>query len=258
VTQILPGGASPLGYSSFFGGSKDENALASAAFGAIALDPSNNIWIAGSTVSKDLPVTSGAVESAYGGGSYDGFVAELAPTFSITATTPLAVNPGANAISAINVFSVLGYNQSVNLSCAVSGGGSPAPKCSASSFSKQSVTPTASGVSSTLTVTTSGPTGALYRPSGIVYAMASPLLALPIAGVWLGRSGHRRGKLACFLMMLPLLASLLVLPSCSSSTGGTSVTGCTGCTPAGNYTVTVTGTDSNNLSNSVQFTLHVN
>jgi hypothetical protein len=49
VTQILPGGASPLGYSSFFGGSKDENALASAAFGAIALDPSNNIWIAGST-----------------------------------------------------------------------------------------------------------------------------------------------------------------------------------------------------------------
>src|SRR5271166_1839163 len=45
--------------------------------GGVALDPSGNIWVAGSTTSNDLPVTGNAIQSSFQGGSNDAFITEL-------------------------------------------------------------------------------------------------------------------------------------------------------------------------------------
>jgi hypothetical protein len=71
--------------------------------------------------------------------------------------------------------------------------------------------------------------------------------------------GTRSKKLLGFLLLGLVMAALFFLPACggSSNNGGG---GCSGCTPAGNYTVTVTGTDSVNpaLTHAVDLTLTVN
>ncbi|MGA7382586.1 MAG: choice-of-anchor D domain-containing protein [Terriglobales bacterium] len=48
--------------------------------GGVALDPSGNIWVAGSTTSNDLPVTGNAIQSSFQGGSNDAFITELNAT----------------------------------------------------------------------------------------------------------------------------------------------------------------------------------
>lgn len=69
VTEIAAGGAT-LTYSTYLGGSSANLAT------AIALDTSNNAYVAGLTESTDFPVTSGVVQSA-AGGDQDGFVTEV-------------------------------------------------------------------------------------------------------------------------------------------------------------------------------------
>ncbi len=69
-------GSSSLLYFTYLGGS-----LADSAAG-IALDPSENVYITGSTVSSSaalvpFPITVGAFQPAYGGGNADAFVAEM-------------------------------------------------------------------------------------------------------------------------------------------------------------------------------------
>lgn len=263
VTEFLIGGAQ-LGFSTYLGGSGNENAQASGAYGSIALDSSNNMWVAGSTNSTNFPTAGTPAESAYGGGPYDGFIAEYStatlPAFSVTATTPSAVNPGSSATSTVTLTSIDSYSGSVTLSCAVAGGGSPAPSCSASNaFSTNPVTPTASGAAATLTITTTGSTAAMYRRSSVFYAMWLPIVGLSLVGVRFSGKDSRKKKLLGFLMLGIVMAMLFFLPACggSSSSGGGGG-GCSGCTPAGNYTVTITGTDTNNVAHSTSVTLTVN
>jgi len=64
-------GAASLVYFTYLGGTGAE-----AGYG-IALDPSDNVYVTGSTVSSDFPVTSGVFQSKYAGGDADAFVAEL-------------------------------------------------------------------------------------------------------------------------------------------------------------------------------------
>jgi Beta-propeller repeat/Abnormal spindle-like microcephaly-assoc'd, ASPM-SPD-2-Hydin len=47
---------------------------------AIAVDPSGNVYVTGTTNSTDFPVTTAVFQSAYGGGNADAFVTELDPT----------------------------------------------------------------------------------------------------------------------------------------------------------------------------------
>jgi hypothetical protein len=266
VTQVLSGGAS-LGFSTYLGGSGSENANASGSVGVITLDSSNNMWVGGSTNSAtansttNFPVTSNALEGTYGGNPYDGFVAEIStatsPRFNIAATTPSAVTPGSSGSSTVTLTSLFGYSQSVTLSCSVTGSGSPPPACSASSFSPDQVTPTSSGANSTLTITTTGSSAALYRKSNFVYAMWLPIVGISLIGMRLTSKDSRKRKLLSFLLLGVVMAMLFFLPACgggSSSGGG----GGGGGTPAGSYTVTVTGTDANNLTASTTITLTVN
>lgn len=75
ITELDPTGAKLI-FSTLFGGSGAESTQNS---GGIALDSSGNVFIATDTTSADLPVTSGAFQSTYGGGISDGFLAIFTP-----------------------------------------------------------------------------------------------------------------------------------------------------------------------------------
>ncbi len=110
---------------------------------------------------------------------------------------------------------------------------------------------TSAGASATLTFTTVGTARAMSRhSSGILYAVWLPLPALALIGLGIGSGPSRRKKLWGCLLLWCLLATLIVLPACGTSgnagTGGTPSAG----TPAGTYTITITGKDANNLTQS--------
>jgi len=86
VSEIDQKTGAMLVLSTLFGGSGAE---ATQGAGGIAVDGSGDIFIASDTTSTDLPVTSGAFRSSYGGGVSDGFLAEFAP--GSTATSPPTV-----------------------------------------------------------------------------------------------------------------------------------------------------------------------
>src|SRR5437899_991720 len=75
VTKVNPTG-SGLVYSTYLGGIGDDNCL------GIAGDGSGNAYVTGLTRSTDFPVTRGAFQTSYGGGTDDVFVTKLNSTGS--------------------------------------------------------------------------------------------------------------------------------------------------------------------------------
>ena len=72
VSKLNPRGSS-LVYSTYLGGSKGDYAY------GIGVDPSGNVYVAGSTPSSNFPTTPGAFQTTFGGGVWDAFVTELNP-----------------------------------------------------------------------------------------------------------------------------------------------------------------------------------
>jgi len=70
-------GTVSLLYFRYFGGS------AADAGNGIAVDPSGNAYVTGSTVSADFPTTAAAFQAKYGGGNADAFATKLDPTGAI-------------------------------------------------------------------------------------------------------------------------------------------------------------------------------
>jgi len=93
VSEIAPGG-STLEFSTLFGGSESESQSST---GGIAVDAAGNIYIAGDTSSTDLPVTTGAYQTTFGGTVSDGFLAIFTPGAapSLTYCTYLGTNSSA-------------------------------------------------------------------------------------------------------------------------------------------------------------------
>jgi hypothetical protein len=243
ITEVNTTGTG-LVYSSYLGGNGDEDYDATTASffgGGIAVDPSGFAFLTGSTTSSSGLALAPTIQASYGGGPFDAFFAVVnsaaSVDFTITASPDLgAVNPGSSATSTITVTGENGYNKTVNLSCAVSGSGTPAPTCS---FSANSVV--GSGTS-TLTVSTTAPHAALFHRSNIFYAMFLPLSGLALIGTGFGCANSRHRKVLGFLMLYAILAALLLLPACGGGGGGTHPPPHGG-TPAGTYTIMVTGTD---------------
>ena len=257
-------------FSTYLGGSLNENTNSSgaelAAIGAIAVDPTGaNVYVTGNTLSTDFPTQAPEQKSLAGG--IDAFVVKYAfptaPDFAISATAPAAVAQGGSGTSTITLTAVNGYSSAVNLGCSVTGTGSPAPACSATSFSTNPVTPSGAGTTSTLTITTTGASASIVHPSKFFYAMWLPIAGMSLIGVGFRSAGSRRKKLLGFLMVAMVMAALFLMPACggsSNNSGGGGGGGCTGCTPAGSYTVTITGTgtDAGATTHSTTVTLTVN
>jgi uncharacterized protein (TIGR03437 family) len=74
VSKLNPAGTA-LQYSSYLGGAQDEDATIG--IPDIAVDAAGSAYVTGGTASRNFPVTSGAWQTAYGGGLMDGFVAKF-------------------------------------------------------------------------------------------------------------------------------------------------------------------------------------
>lgn len=74
VTKLNAAGSTLL-YSTFVGGTGDDRAT------SIGINSAGNVYLCGITTSVDMPTTSGSFDQTSNGG-WDGFVAQLSPTFS--------------------------------------------------------------------------------------------------------------------------------------------------------------------------------
>jgi len=159
------------------------------------------------------------------------------PDFTIAASalSPASIAAGGSATSTITIAPVNGFNGTVNLSCNVTPVVTRPPTCSLNPSSVAN----GSGPS-TVTVSTTAPTTGSLAPQSrnIFYAML-----LPIAGLALLGKGFTSRKKEFWGLLLGclLFLGLIFLAACggsSSSSGGGGHPG----TPAGTYTITVTGT----------------
>jgi len=155
------------------------------------------------------------------------------PAFTLT---PVTVSPGSSASSTLELIAVSGFTDTVTFACSVSPKPMLAPKCLVSPASATPGTPV------TVMVTTTGPSarvsGSSHSGTALCFAVWLPLLGLVGMGK---RFGSRQRKVNAMLLGCVLLAGVVVQVACggSSSSGG----GSSG-TPAGAYTITVTGTSS--------------
>lgn len=169
-------------------------------------------------------------------------VVQLPLDFAISASalSPASVSAGGSATSTITIGPSGGFSQSVTLSCSgITLNGWPANSAPPSCAFNPSTISKGSGTS-TLTVSTMGGNASLAAPwlrrSGLFYA-----LWLPVAGMaLLGGFGSRRKKVG-FLLVLLALSGLMFLAACGGG-GGNNRGGGGGGTPAGTYTMKITGT----------------
>jgi hypothetical protein len=271
VSEISASGTALL-FSTYLGGSLNENTNVPganlAAIGSIAVDSAGaNIYVAGNTASVNFPTV--AAEQVANGGGNDVFVARYAqsPTASFTVTngalSATSGAPGVSPTATITVGSVNGFNSAVTLACSVSPVVTTGPTC-AFSNPGGSVTPAANGTATaTLTVSTTAAAALLERPSkgrapGVLYAMLLPVFGITLLGAGLGSAGTRRRKVFGLLMLGMVVGCLFLMPACSSNSNNGGGGGNTG-TPAGSYTITVTGSSGGTVvTGSPALTLTVN
>jgi hypothetical protein len=198
-------------------------------------------------------------DNAYNGSQKVGISGTaVVPGFAISAAapSPASVSAGGSATSTVTITSVGGFNQSVTLACAsITLNGSPAttapPTCK---FSPSSVS-NASGTS-TLTISTTGPSASLApvskRSRGPYYAMWLPILGLALMG---SGFGSRKKKVLGIVLACLMISGLLFLVACGGGNGGGGGGGTVG-TPAGTYTISISGAAGSTL-NSAKITLTV-
>jgi len=167
-------------------------------------------------------------------------------SYSLAAGTATqgTISPGGSSQATVTVTSANGYTGSVTLSCAIAPVVTPAPTCSFGSTSP--VTVSSSGGSATVTFTTVGSSAELLRRGSAFYALLLPIPGLALVGAGFG-SLSRKKKLLSILLLWIALAGAFIMPACSSSSNGGGGSGSSG-TPAGSYTITITGKDANGVT----------
>ena len=169
-------------------------------------------------------------------------VPEYTVTIS-TALTPTSVHAGSTATAVLAVTPINGYTGTVTLSCStITPTATPAPTCA---FNPASVAITTSAaVTSTLTISTTGPKAAVSSHSELFYALWLPLPGLALITLGLGTAEKRRKRVLA-LSLLCIFGAGMLLPACNtSSTTSTSTTA----TPKNAYSFTISATDAHSLA----------
>jgi hypothetical protein len=92
--------ASSLLFSTYLGGSAGDTAGSPEEVNGLAIDPTGNVIVAGTTPSSDFPITAGAYQTIFGGQT-DGFVTKLSSTGQVLYSTFLggSLTDGINALA---------------------------------------------------------------------------------------------------------------------------------------------------------------
>jgi hypothetical protein len=182
--------------------------------------------------------------------------------FSLAATpTTATVAPGSGGTYTITVTATGGFNQAVSLTCGT------LPTGASCGFSPSSITPTVSGATTTLTVSTSAGSGSPWSRrnpplGGVKPPIMCGLLIVLAGALFFGRRAARGRILGGTCAVALLLAAILGTFACggggnSSSGGGSGSVA----TPAGTYTILITGSPTagpSSLANPLILTLVVN
>jgi hypothetical protein len=137
VTKFNPS-ASALAYSTYLHGTNTDYGT------GIAVDTGLNAYVVGVTNSTDFPITPGAFQTTYGGGTWDAFVTKLDPLAATTTKVSSSPNPST-------------YGQTVVLTATVTSSIGAPPDGEAISFMKGTTvlgTGTLSGGSASFTIST--------------------------------------------------------------------------------------------------------
>lgn len=173
------------------------------------------------------------------------------PTYTIegAVANPASVAAGSNSTATVTVTPQPGYIGTIDLTCTVaptilpSSAATP-PTCS---LNPTSVTVTADETSpptTMLTFTTAKPASAqLERHGTLFYAFWLPVPGLALIGLGVGSRDARRKRVLTSFLLLMILALLVVAPACVSRVHLGNVG-----TPPGPYTVSITGVDTNGLT----------
>ena len=193
------------------------------------------ITVAGTDASTTVPLTATV--------NFSVLVATPAYTLSDTTPSPSSVHAGSSATATVTATPVSGYSGTVTFSCsAISPTVTPAPVCS---FSPASITVTNAAASSTLTISTTGPSATRLHRSAIFYALWLPLPALALIGAGLSTTSPLWKRLLGWLLLGLILSGIMVTIGCGSSTStSSSVTS----TPKNTYTFTISAIDQNKVA----------
>jgi len=173
--------------------------------------------------------------------------------FSLSASSiTRTINAGQSAEFTVVISPNEGFNQAISFTCV------GAPRASTCTVTPASVTPSGTGTSVSVSITTTARGFAIpgVRPFP-PFAAIRLILAMSIAAAFLALVAGRRGRVVLAFSSALLLVTLA--SGCAGFAGGGSQTpppSGTG-TPAGTFTLTVTGT-SGNVSQSIAYTLKVN
>jgi len=169
------------------------------------------------------------------------------PDFSFSAGTISAatINAGTSATSTITATAQNGFATDIVLTCSVAPVKTLGPSCN---FNPAKIT--GGNGTATLTISTTAAVALLHTPgshAAWLYAMSLPFGEVLLFGAGFSERKKLRKKMMRFLFAGVLFCGLLMLAACGNSpsggggSGGGNNGGTPG-TPAGQYTVTVTGT----------------
>jgi hypothetical protein len=239
-----------------FGGNPNESVAVSGFQRIVAngttISPSCNLYAYSYSLDFTREVQSVTLTDTDGSGAMFALAITLKPpTYTISGgdATPATVTAGSTSTATITVTPQPGYVGTIALTCSISPAivtsGALAPTCS---LNPASVTVTAGETApptTTLTFTsTPAPTKSMWQPSSrFFYALWLPGPGLALIGLGFGDRGSRRKKLFGLSMLGLLLAVVIVIPACVTTVHPGNVG-----TPPGQYAITVTGLDTNNLS----------
>lgn len=181
-------------------------------------------------------------------------------TYTVAATSPAAIAPGASATSTVTIASTNGYAGSVTITCALTSspaGASDLPSCSNGS---QAVTLSSTATSGTATVTvgtTAATTSELVKPKmgpgkGWLGAGGGAVLALML---FFGIPARRRSW-RTMLGALVLMVIMGAMAGCGGGGGGGGNKGTT--TGIYTFTITATGSPAQGSGDTTTFTVTVN